>query len=416
MEKEFNLPHTALVHLLEQRAVWSSMARQIDLRESLNISASQMPSARAREYPVSEGTDKPEDRWAQLENVLITEHQVAINFVYKLSLPVSILSPSDAHSIVSNMGKTIRSAFRELQNLKGKYSNSQSTPEQHADVADFGDTDSASSAERESEPALPSAFRQNVTFERNELAQCSEKLLNLVLNTVQGQSAVTSSRGLKSDFVMTQQLFNEVFGSASMDAQGIANVFRADSLSSKGVGDLVTETLQIAALNNTTFTGASLLDVLKMCSFILCSVNVGVAATNNFAFAPNNPILVVENLSAVTKGFVEIVESSTTVDISEDEKEALKRLFVEVLNDTSDNSMDEAHFRRRYTLGALSPAQQTAYDVFSKPSFWVSILVFGDVVSDETIGWPERSVQHCGLIVIRRAPVDLTFLISNCII
>ena len=53
---------------------------------------------------------------------------------------------------------------------------------------------------------------------------------------------------------------------------------------------------------------------------------------------------------------------------------------------------------------------------FSKPSFWVSILVFGDVVSDETIGSTERSVQHCGLIKIRRAPVDLTFLISNCII
>ena len=121
---------------------------------------------------------------------------------------------------------------------------------------------------------------------------------------VQGESAVTNSRGFRSDFTVSRTLFDRIYGKTSNHPKPIEKVFEADATVPRGVGDLAPDTLLFAAMNKPVFEGASLPDILTMCAFVVSSINIGIATTNNFQHCPGHGLLcmVPEDVATASSG------------------------------------------------------------------------------------------------------------------
>ena len=177
---------------------------------------------------------------------------------------------------------------------------------------------------------------------------------------VQGQSAVTMNQGQKTDIALTRDLIIEIAGEVREAEQVIGAVFNDDALIKRDVQDLLDETLKVVALNADSFDGATCLDALKFAAFVICSFNIGISAPINFVCKASTLILTPENLGPI----VEEVGEAFGEALPENELEPLGDLFVEIINDASYREMTEEEFYRRYTLGALTVADQENFNCF----------------------------------------------------
>ena len=101
--------------------VWSSTHAAMQVADGLNIMSSQPPLCRVKELRKGETAGNQSARWTKIAKVLRGDLDVGLCFVYRPRDANRVLEPEEACRIVNDVGRSVRTAFRSLQDLKEGY-------------------------------------------------------------------------------------------------------------------------------------------------------------------------------------------------------------------------------------------------------------------------------------------------------
>ena len=170
-----------MAYELETRTVWSSMRQSIELANSLNVMASQAPTARVPEFQTEGAAERPTDRWRNVEGVLKQYYSVGLSFIYKPAGARNAISIENAYGIVTKLSRTVRLAFTELQELRRLNNLKPTTSASAPDDVDFGGSDSGSESRTAQADPRSLHVAEGDEAKAAEIKNSSERLLDRLI-------------------------------------------------------------------------------------------------------------------------------------------------------------------------------------------------------------------------------------------